>query len=119
MATNLQPSAGVMDQRIQLQQRAAGVSAELGEPTGAWQNVGAPVWAQAEPLRGREFFASGQMQAAVDVRFRLRWRADVQATWRVLWRGEPYDIAGHPIDVGGQQQWLELMCTKGIRDGRT
>jgi SPP1 family predicted phage head-tail adaptor len=117
MATTT-PSFGVLNQKVQLQARAAGVSAELGEPTGAWQNQGAPIWAEATPLRGREFFASGQMQATVDVRFRILYRAEVLSTWRVVWKGDPYAIVGHPIDVDGQGQWMELMCVKGTRDGQ-
>jgi SPP1 family predicted phage head-tail adaptor len=109
--------SGSLDQRLTLQQRAAGVSVDLGEAAGAWAGV-ATVWAQAQPLRGREFFASGQMQQALDVRFRIRWRAGVLASMRVLWRGEPYEIVGEPINVDGARVVLELMCVKGVRDGR-
>lgn len=108
--------SGALDQRLTLQQRVAGANA-LGEASGAWVDV-ATVWGSAQPLRSRELFAAGQAQSITDVRFAIRWRADVQSTWRVVWRGEPHDIVGAPIDVDGRRRTLELMCTTGLRDGR-
>lgn len=104
-----------LDQRITLQRQLPGQDG-LGEVNGAWVDV-QDVFAQAQPLRGRELFNAAQMQASVDVRFVVRWRDDIDATWRVLWRGVAHEITAPPIDVDGQQQWLELMCTAGIRNG--
>lgn len=112
-----QISAGRLDQRVELQARGATTQNAVGENTAAWATY-ATVWAHAEPLRGREFFAAGQQQQAVDVRFRIRWRNDVLGTHRLLWRGVPYDIVGAPIDAGGKQVYLELMAVTGVRDGR-
>lgn len=108
--------AGALDQRITLQAPSAAVDG-LGQRAGAWTTV-AEVWARAEPLRGRDFFAAAQMQAAADVKFTLRYRPDVLATWRVLWDGRPYEIVGQPINVRGQKVVLEIMATQGVRDGR-
>lgn len=110
------PAAGAMDQRITFQRRAAGQNA-LGEADGDWQDV-ASCWAQAQPLRGREFFAAGQMQQATDVRFRIRYRTDITHEMRVVWKGLPHELAGPPIDVDGGGHTLELMCIQGVRDGR-
>ena len=107
--------AGALTERITLQSRPTGQD-ELGAETGSWSDV-ATVWAQAEPLRGREYFAAGQMQNAADVRFRLRYRAGVLPSMRVLWRGVAHDIVD-VIDVGGQRHTLELMTVTGVRDGR-
>lgn len=107
--------AGALDQRVTLQQRGVSVSA-LGENTAAWSDV-ATLWAQAQPLRGREYFASGQMQQATDVRFRIRWRSGVDTTMRIVWRGQPHDIVS-VIDVDGARTMLEVMCITGVRDGR-
>lgn len=102
--------------QVTLQVRTAGTDAHGQEAT-TWTDV-ATVWAKAEPLRGRDFFAAGQMQVAVSTRFAIRWRAELTAVHRVLWRGQPYDIDGAPIDVDGRRHTLELMCTTGVRDGR-
>lgn len=109
-------TAGMLTQRITLQVRAAGQDV-LGQASGAWSSV-ADVWARARPLRSRELFAAGQVQNVTDVEFTIRWRADVRNTWRVLWRGQPYDITGEPIDVDGARIWLELLAASGVRDGR-
>ena len=107
---------GMLDQRLTLQSRAAGADV-LGQPSGAWQTV-ATVWGKVRPLRSRELFAAGQVQNVSDVEFTIRYRSDVLATWRVLWRGTPHDITGAPIDVDGQRQWLQLLAASGVRDGR-
>jgi SPP1 family predicted phage head-tail adaptor len=107
---------GALDQRVRLQQRSSAVDV-LGQSVETWTDV-ATVWAQAQPLRGREFFAAGAMQSEATVRFRIRWRSDVDATYRVVWRDVPHAIVAPPMDVDGRRDVLELMCAAGIRDGR-
>jgi len=103
-------------ERVTIQARAAGNDAH-GQESPAWTDL-ATVWAKAEPLRGRDFFAAGQMQSAVSIRFAVRWRADLTGAHRVLWRGVPHEVEGQPIDVDGRRHTLELMCVSGVRDGR-
>ena len=76
----------------------------------------AEVWAAAQPLRGTEFCAAGQVQSDVTTRFVIRYRETTE-TMRLLWRGEPYDILS-VIEPDGQKRSLELMCMRGVRDGR-
>jgi len=108
--------AGNLNQRITLQQRAA-TQDGLGQAAGVWQDV-ATVWGRAQPLRGREFFAAGQTQAAAEVKFTIRYRAGLLPSMRVLWRGQPHDMVAPPIEVEGGREYLELMCATGVRDGR-
>ena len=108
-------NAGDLNQSITLQQPSTAVDA-LGQRVEGWVDIAA-VWAEVTPLRGREFFAAGAMQSEAVVRFRIRWRADVQGTHRVLWRGVPHAIVAEPIDVKGGKHTLELMCAAGVRDG--
>lgn len=111
-------AAGEMRERVELQQRAAGRDS-LGQPNGAWSAV-ATVWAKVEQLRGREWFAAGQMQAETVVRFTIRFRSDIDETFRVVWRNGAHEMTSPPIQVGnnGHREALELMCSRGIRDGR-
>jgi SPP1 family predicted phage head-tail adaptor len=114
--------AGKFDQRVTLQQRAAGTDS-LGQANGAWADLASlpTVWARAEPLQGREYFAAGQQQSELTTRFVIRYRADVAtaaAPLRLLWRGVPYDVVSPAIDRLGSREELELMCTTGVRDGR-
>lgn len=108
-------NAGNLTERIVLQSPSASVDA-LGQRVETWATV-ATVWAQAQPLRGREYFAAGAMQSEAQVRFRIRWRSGVDGTMRVLWRGVPHAIVAEPMDVDGARTVLEIMATAGIRDG--
>lgn len=115
MAARL-PSAGDLDQRVQLQRRdTTQARDELGTLPDQWLTV-ATVWAKVEPLRGREYFAAGQMQSATDVRVSIRWRADASTEWRVVHRGKAMGIAA-AIDIESRREYLELMCVEGPRDG--
>lgn len=108
-------NAGDLRERITLQSPPTGRDS-LGQRSGAWVDE-ATVWAAAWPLSSRELLAAGQIQSEVTVRFRIRYRAGVLPSWRVLWRGVPHAIVGDPIDVQGRKVALDLMCTAGIRDG--
>lgn len=108
-------NAGFLGERVTLQQRAAGVDSH-GHPSTSWSDV-AEVWAEVEPIRGREYFAAGQTQAPVDVRMRIRYRSDITPSMRAVWRSVPHDIVS-VIDMGAQRVALELMCLSGGRDGR-
>lgn len=110
-------AAGDLRERITFQTRAAGKDL-LGKPNGAWGDAITGVPAKAEPIRGREYFSQGQMQAEVTVRFIIRYRADVVETMRIVWRGQPYEIVSPPINTDGAREQLELMAAHGVRDGR-
>ena len=116
MATTPAICAADLNQRVTLEQRSASVDA-LGQGVETWSTL-ATVWAAAQPLRGREFFAAGAMQSEATVRIRIRYRTDVTGAMRVQWRGVPHAIVADPIDVDGGRHTLELMCSAGIRDGR-
>jgi SPP1 family predicted phage head-tail adaptor len=83
----------------------------------SWANL-VTVYAEATQVRARDFFGGGKEQLPVDVIFRLRWRDGITAAHRVMWRGEPYEITGEPVDIDGRRITLELNCIKGVRDGR-
>lgn len=106
-----------LTRQISIEQRADTINA-LGEQVPAWSALHSGVWAQKQPVRGREYFAAGQMQVPADVRFRIRYRTGITAAMRVVDGGVPFDIVGEPIDVDGARITLELMCTSGVRDGR-
>lgn len=99
-------------------QHRADVANSHGEPVPTWSALHTGVWAQKQPIRGREYFAAGQMQTPADVRFRIRYQVGITAAMRVVDAGQPFDIVGEPIDVDGARITLELMCTTGVRDGR-
>jgi len=110
-------NAGLRDQRIQLQRRAAGVDA-LGQPDGAWVTY-ATVWAKARPARGREYVAAAQVQSELPTVFEIDYRTNVnEKTDRVLWRGRAFDLVAPPFDEFGAKTGLQLVCVSGVRDGQ-
>lgn len=109
-------SAGQLNQRVQLQQRSAAVDG-LGESTGAWADLGGPVWAKVEPLSGRDYLAAGALQQPVDTRIVIRWRAGVTLSLRLVWQGQPYEIIS-ALPVDGGREWIEIMAVSGVRNGR-
>jgi SPP1 family predicted phage head-tail adaptor len=108
--------AGDLRERIVIQSKSIARNS-IGEEVVTWPDF-LTLWAQAEPLRGREFFAAAQMQSSVEVRFRIRYRSDITVdTHRVLWRAVTYDIRSI-IDADARRVVLELMCASGVHDAR-
>lgn len=104
--------AGSLDERVTLQQPVT-VRDSYGQETVTWQAV-ATVWAGVQALRGREYFAAAAVQRELTVKVRLRYRADVVSTWRLVHRGTAYNIeAVIPV---GRREWLELMCNARPND---
>jgi SPP1 family predicted phage head-tail adaptor len=109
-------AAGKKRERITFQQKAVTKNG-IGEEVVTWNEV-ATVWAEARPLRGQEFHAANQMQQTVDVRFFIRYRADLTNDMRLLWKTQPYDITGLIPGTGPYQAELEITAINGVRNGR-
>lgn len=110
-----QLNAGALDQRVILQRRSVGRD-DRGQALEMWATV-TTLWARVQPRRGRDFLAAAQDQATFDCTVWLRYRADILATDRLLWKGQALDIVGQPVNVGGAGVWTELMCTQSARAG--
>lgn len=113
---------GRANQRIKLQAKSV-TRNDIGEEVVTWADVVTDtadhaIWAEAWPLKGREFFAAQQTQYAADVRFRIRYRDGVTREQRILWNDEPYDII-MLVDVGAARQTIEILAVNGIRNGVT
>ena len=104
---------GKLDRRVTLQSKSV-TRAANGEEVVTWADV-ATVWAQVHALRGKEFFAGAEMQAAVDVRVRMRYRSGVTRDMRLLHDGPSLDIVS--VIETGRREGLELMCVHGVRNG--
>jgi SPP1 family predicted phage head-tail adaptor len=104
-----------LDQRVTLQQKSV-TRAANGEEVVTWGDI-ATVWAEAVPVRGREFFAAAQMQQSVDVRFRIRTRSGVTGDMRLLWQAQPYDIVSIVPGTAQYAGILEIMAVSGVRNG--
>lgn len=101
-------AAGDLDRPIALRKQLAG-SDEHGQPNGQWLTM-ATVWASYKPATGREIANAALVaQAVAPATFRIRWRDDVKATWRIGFDGLDYDIVS--INQIGRREGLEILAT--------
>lgn len=103
--------AGKLDQRITLQRLVAGSPAqdEYGAPQGTWTDV-ATVWAEVNPQSGREFIAGQAEHGELLYKVAMRYRADVDATMRLVWQGHTLEIVAPPARFGLRNEGMLLTC---------
>jgi SPP1 family predicted phage head-tail adaptor len=105
--------AGALSERIEIQQKAV-TRADNGEEIVTWP-VFATVWADVEPLSGREVVSVRAAQADLSLRVRLRYLAGVNPTMRVWWANAGWPIS-EVIDVRARRTELQLLCTGAAID---
>ncbi|WP_220479125.1 head-tail adaptor protein [Marilutibacter spongiae] len=89
-----------------------------------WQNVWldsetelANVPAEVLTGPGREFSASGAVQAEVAARITCRWFPGLQQSWRILWDGEEFGIGSVEVDRTARREY-RMKCTAGPSAGQ-
>lgn len=107
--------AGKLNRLITIQQRTTTRDPDIGSEIVSWTDV-ASVWAQFDPIRGREYYVAKQQQAETVARFRIRYRDDVVQEMRISFAGKFYDIED-VINVRGLNVELELMTREGLTNG--
>ena len=81
--------SGDLDQVIELQSLTeTNVNGELVKTYVMVEIVHAKVISQ----RGSESFEAARMNARETIRLQLRYRDDVQTSWRLIWQGQSYNI---------------------------
>jgi len=104
--------AGELRHRVTIQQNNNPTRGSSGEEIPNWQDV-ATVWAAVEPLRGREFFESQQVNAEVTTRIRIRYRSGIAPTMRAVYGNRIFDIQA-VINVDERNRELHLMCREEV-----
>jgi SPP1 family predicted phage head-tail adaptor len=95
-------AAGKLRHRIRLESLQTEQDSN-GDTVEEWTSQG-DVWAEVVPSSAREFVASDAMQSRVVARITVRRRDDIQPNWRILWRGQYYNIEGVlPDPVSGRE----------------
>lgn len=82
--------AGLLNRRVRILARFVETDSHR-QPVEQWQEIAA-VWARVEPLGGREAFGQQQYVATGDVRFTIRYRADLTPLNRLRFEGRDYDV---------------------------
>ena len=86
-----------------------------GGVTVAYTNE-ATVWGAIEPLSGRELFAQQQIQAEARVRIVLRYRSDIDETWRIKDGDGLYYNVLDVMNENSRDRQLILLCRQGISE---
>ena len=98
--------------RVELQYKAITRSTS-GEETVAW-TTSATVWAEIEPLQGREYYQAQQIQSEVSTRIKIWFRRGITpATWRAVYGTKSYEILS-VINPGMRNAELHLMCKEVV-----
>jgi len=109
-------AAGRLRHRIELQAPVEVRDPVTGLISHGWETK-ATVRAAIEHSSAREFIQSQAMQAQITARITIRYRADVQPTWRALYRGRIYNIHGVLPDLDSGLEYLTLPVSEGVNDG--
>jgi SPP1 family predicted phage head-tail adaptor len=106
--------AGCLTHKVALERRVETQSAS-GAPIPSWTPV-ATVWAEVEPMTGKEYLRADQIQAGVQSTCRIRWRDDVVPTMRVVFKGVAYNIQAVLADPRFARH-LTLLLESGVSAG--
>ena len=88
-----------------------------GEMIPGWQVFAENVPAEITDLSVKEYLAAQSAQSEVSTRVRIRFREGVNATMRIIHRGDIYNIHGVQRDPDSGIEWLTLPCSRGVKDG--
>ena len=102
--------AGDLDQRVQLEHRISSPDGGGGYET-SWSPIGS-IWAKVEPLGASESLIAQQSESVVRYQVWVRWRPDLSADMRLIWRGKTLDIVG-VADAGPRVETVRLDCSTG------
>ncbi|MFD1675410.1 phage head closure protein [Alicyclobacillus fodiniaquatilis] len=80
----------------------------------AWVDV-ATVWASIVSVSGKEYFSAAAVNAETDKKVTIRYRSDVDSSWRVMVDGQVNEVID-PLDEDGTRRFLTLMC-KAVMTG--
>ena len=66
------------------------------------------VWASKDPLLGNEFFSALTLENKVEIKFNMRYVADITSAMRLQHGNDVFEIIGEPVNVKGLNR--ELLC---------
>ena len=102
--------AGQLRHRITIQSYTT--TNTQGEISKTW-STHAKVWANIEPLTGREFFESGIEESEVSGKITMRYKSGVKPQMRVLYDSVYYDIVS-VIHTGLREREMVLMVKENV-----
>lgn len=102
--------AGQLRHRITIERKTI-TQDNTGAMTETWSEF-ATVWAQVSPLSAREAMQAAALNSTQTARMIIRWRDDLDATMRIKYRGEIYEIEGLIEDMNSGREYLTIPVHK-------
>lgn len=106
--------SGSLRHKVQLQAPTVAQNPVTGEEQVTWATIAEP-WAEIVPMSAREFFTAGAEQSEVRGRIVIRYREDIDASMRIVYRGKYYAIFGVMPDAESGKEHMTLMTGEGVR----
>jgi len=103
--------AGALRKRITIQKKSV-TKNSYGEEVITWVTH-CQAWAQIEPLTGREFLESRQIQAEGMVRVTMRYQSGIAPEMRVLFGTRTFNIQA-VVHVEERGREIQLMCVEQL-----
>ena len=108
--------AGKLRHLVVIERKRSKQDPETGSRVDTWEALPPPlIWAEIIESSVRDFIAASAEQSQVGGRIVIRYRNDVQAGQRVVYRGEQYQILGAMRDMESGLEYLTLPVTAGVR----
>lgn len=108
------PPIGTLIDRVQLRRRVTTDEDEGGE-TALFTPI-ATVWARVRQLSARQDFSSDGRGQAITHSVVMRFRTDLKAGDRILYRGAVLEIAA-ANDMNGRRAYLSCQCSERVVTG--
>ena len=101
---------GDLRERVTFQKKSV-TRNTVNEEVVTWVDV-VTVWAQIEPLVGREFLDQRQMASQITTRIRIRYRPNINNLMRAKWGERIYEIDS-VVTVQERRRETVVMCSEG------
>ena len=108
------PPLGTLTDRVVLKRKIT-TSEDEGGTTAVYSTL-ATVWARVRALGTRQSFETDARGQGVSHAVVMRFRADLQAGDRVVYRGRDLDVLG-ATDLNGRRAYLSCQCAERVVTG--
>lgn len=109
--------AGLLRQRIIIQELVQVQDSETGELMPVWQDRWTKVPAKFEFVNGRELLAAQAVQSEATARITIRYRHGVVATMRGIHRGRIWNFTEPMTDNDSGLDYLVIPVSAGVNNG--
>lgn len=106
--------AGTLRRLVTIEQRSTAKDS-ANQVLEQWTQV-AQVYADIQPVTGRETQAANGMVSVVSAQIDIRYRAGVTAAMRVRYGAQIYNVAA-VLDLDSRHEITRLLCSSGANQG--